>query len=249
MLSYAQNEQLKEITLNAVNSLNNSESNGEIEFSILVIESNKAMIPFQYPNTKTIYPNQKFGFHRYMNIGIKRTGNPFICICNNDLIFYPGWASAIINAFQHDKGLASASPYCSFRHPALGIGKDTGNYYGFDINKELAGWCIFFKREILAITGLLDPMYKFWYADNDYAMTLKKHTLKHALISSSVVDHLGCQTILATRNLRDQYKLTIGERFYYEYKWEGRSYNSYKYLKRKFNTMINMAEEEDDQGT
>lgn len=85
---------------------------------------------------------------------------------------------------------------------------------------------------MLKVTGKLDESYKFWFADNDYANTLQKHGIVHALVTNSHVEHLESIT-LKTKNVKEQHKLTQGERFYYEYKWGGRSYLSYLNYKRK----------------
>lgn len=233
ILSFAGNDALKKITENAVKSLLESENPAYIKFNVIVIESMKTLKPFQYPGTTTIYPWQKFGYHKYMNIGIGMSRSPYVCICNNDLVFYPNWASKILAEFEQDKALMSACPACTVHHPENGIDLNSGVYYGYEVRKELVGWCIFFKRDMLTITGKLDPAFKFWFADNDYGNTLEKHGLKHALITSSHVDHLESRT-LKTKSDKEQRELTSRERFYYEYKWGGRSYFSYLNQIRKF---------------
>ncbi|AGA78977.1 glycosyltransferase family 2 protein [Echinicola vietnamensis] len=233
ILSYAKDPALKEITENALKSLNESENNQSIKFNTIVIESEKKLRPYQYPKTKTIYPKQNFGYHKYMNIGIKMTQSEFVCICNNDLVFHKGWASEILQAFEKDPNLSSASPACSIHHPDHGIAINSGIHIGYEVRKELVGWCLFFKRDMLKVTGKLDPKFKFWFADNDYSMTLQEHGLKHALVASSIVDHLESKT-LNTKSDKEKWKLTVRERFYYEYKWEGRSFLSYMNRLRKF---------------
>src|SRR5690606_38909440 len=108
-----------------------------------------------------------------------------------------------------------------------------GLKYGYEVRDELVGWCLFFKREMLQITGKLDPRFTFWYADNDYSMMLQKHGLTHALVTDAIVDHMESQT-LNTKNEIERKKLTERARFYYEYKWEGRSFFSYLNRLRKF---------------
>ncbi|GAB3651360.1 hypothetical protein GCM10028791_19970 [Echinicola sediminis] len=233
ILSYAKDEALKEVTEKAVKSLNKSEIGRPIKFNTIIIESEKALSPYQYPNSKTIYPKKKFGYHKYMNIGIEMTKSSYVCICNNDLIFHENWASEILKAFKSNTDVVSASPACSIHHPSHDIQLYSGNHFGYEVRKELVGWCLFFKRSMLKKTGMLDPNYKFWYADNDYSNTLKKHGLKHFLVTSSIVDHMESRT-LNTKSEEEQRKLTQRERFYYEYKWEGRSYFSYLNRLRKF---------------
>lgn len=226
ILSYAKSESLKQTTEQAIASLLKSESTSQILFNIIVIESNSSLIPFNYAGTETIYPNEKFGYHKYMNIGIKLTQNPYICICNNDLLFHPKWATEILNAFHQNPEISSASPICSIHHPLHGIEVNSGLYIGSEVRKEVAGWCLFFKRSILEKTGLLDEKFTFWYADNDYAATIEKHNIKHALVTNSIVDHLESKT-LKTLELDEQMKMTTRERFYFEYKWKKRGYLSY----------------------
>ncbi|MEO6287839.1 MAG: glycosyltransferase [Dyadobacter sp.] len=233
ILSYARNEELKKITLDGIDSLAKSEDPEKIKFNIIVIESNKSLKRYQYPHSKTVYPWKRFGYHRYMNIGIGMTKSKYVCICNNDLIFHQGWATEILKAFDADTELYSASPACSIHHPEQRIALDGRVHYGYEVRKELIGWCLFFKRDMLKITGKLDPSFKFWFADNDYSNTLQKYGLKHALVTSSIVDHLESRT-LKTKTTTEQLELTSRERFYYEYKWGGRSYFSYLNRVRKF---------------
>lgn len=233
ILSYARDEKLKSVTLDGIQTLVDSEDPSHIRFNVIVVESNQALAPFQYPHTTTVYPKESFGYHKFMNIGINMSDSPFVCICNNDLLFHKNWATEIIHAFQTDLTLFSVSPACSIHHPAQQIPLHSGMHYGYEVRKELVGWCLFFKREMLQITGKLDPAFKFWFADNDYSKTLQKYRLKHALVTSSIVDHLE-STTLKTKKVTEQQQLTAGERFYYEYKWEGRSWLSYWNRKRKF---------------
>jgi GT2 family glycosyltransferase len=233
ILSYARDEQLQKVTLDALESLHHAENPSDIRFNVIVVESNKQLKPYQYPYSKTIYPWQRFGYHRYMNIGINMTKSKYVCIANNDLLFHKGWAMEILKAFESDPDLQSVSPACSIHHPEHGIALNNGLLYGYEVRKELVGWCILFKRDMLKITGKLDPAFKFWFADNDYANTLEKYGLKHALVTSSIVDHLESRT-LKTKSTKEQLELTSRERFYYEYKWKGRSYFSYLNNIRKF---------------
>jgi GT2 family glycosyltransferase len=220
ILSYAKNDHLKKLTQQTIDTLLASENPGEIKFNVLVIESNKALQPYQFPNTTTIYPTEKFGFNKYLNIGIKNTHNPYVCLCNNDLVFHKGWASEILKAMYADPDLLRATPYCSTFHPTVAYKANSGNfdaYFGVMI-----GWCIFVKREIFDKIGLLDEKFTFWYADNDYCQTLIKNNVKSKLITSSFVTHLGSES-LKTSVEKDQQKLTQLPRIYYNYKWHHQS--------------------------
>jgi len=195
ILSYAKTPALRSVTEACLISLLASENNSEVSFQILVIESQKDALPYTGENVRTIYPQTAFGYHAYMNIGIRQTTSAYVCLCNNDLYFHKGWASAMLRAFSEHPELQSASPMCTKHHPSVGIRAHSGTIVGYEIRREVAGWCLFFRRDILGITGLLDETFKFWFADNDYAKTLEKHRLPHALVTSSFVDHLESKTL------------------------------------------------------
>ncbi len=224
ILSYGKSEELRAVTKQGIESLLASEDQREIEFNILVVESNKHLSPYQYPNTATIYPNTSFGYNKYMNIGINATHNNYVCLSNNDLIYHKNWASEILKAMDNDPALLSATPYCPVFHKNKGFPENAPPLQGYF--GVLIGWCIFVKREIFDIIGPLDENFLFWYADYDYSNTLEKYGVKNCLISSSFVTHLGSES-LNTMSKQDHQKLTQVPRFYFSYKWHHKSYLKY----------------------
>ena len=229
VLSFAKDEILRKVTADCVSSLFASEDKNEILFHCVVLESNRNLSPLQYEHTTTLYPKKKFGFNTYVNIGLRATRSPYVVIANNDLYFHQGWATEILRVMNADPSVVSASPVCTYHHPAFGIPLHSGNYPGYEIRKEIAGWCILLKREILDTIGFFDEKFRFWYADYDYANNLKAHHLKHVLISSSVVDHLDGRT---TKELSKpkHFDFTLVSKLYYEYKWIHK--NKLTYLRR-----------------
>lgn len=218
ILSYAQSDELQQMTTDCITSLIESEDPASIKFNIVVIESQKLIKPYQYPGTTTIYPDEEFGYHRYLNIGIASTSAPYICLCNNDLIFHQNWASNIMQQLNHYPEISSASPLCPVHQDEMEHTPYSGNHFGYRIGKELAGWCIFIRREIFKKIGILDPNFKFWFADNDYVNTIWVLGLKHALITSSLVTHVKHLTI-SQQNPEFRNSLTFSEQRCYEGKW------------------------------
>jgi GT2 family glycosyltransferase len=234
ILSYAKTEELKQTTFNCIESLASSEDVREIVFETLVIESNKQMQLYQYPGTKTIYPDTAFGYNRYMNIGIGMTHNFYVCLCNNDLIFHHGWASEILKTFHRYPKIESANPYSELFNYDTRI-RNGDNVIlrdkNLNVNGILMGWCIFVKRSIFDKIGLLDEQFTFWYADNDYDMTLRKHRIKHALVKSSSVTHLACQSHDLLLDRKEE--LTTGQEAIFKNKWRKKSLiNKIKWLFR-----------------
>lgn len=221
ILSFAKNESLKALTQQTIDSLLNSEKSDRAIFEILVIESEKSLFPYQFKGSKTIYPNEPFGFHRYLNIGIKHSHNEYVCLCNNDLVFEKNWATSLIKYFVKYPKLMSSNPLCPDFEPTkkINIHKDiiwanTNNIF----NGILTGWCIFVRRSIFSKIGLLDERFEFWYADRDYGNTLLKHHIKHALIPSSRVMHLGNKSHESIDH-KDFNRLTLGQQAIYNDKW------------------------------
>ena len=223
ILSYAKNEALKALTQQAVSSLLASEDPEEVVFNIVVIESNRDLEPYQFPNSLTIYPKAKFGFNRYLNVGVNATSNPYICFCNNDLIFHKKWATELLGVITQEKAL-SAAPFCPVTHKRDG--------YPFQepylpIYHIFSGWCFLIKRELIDIIGAFDEKFDFWYSDMDYLNTLKVHDIKNYMVTKSKVTHLGSKTS-EELSAEDYKTLTAIPRTYYSYKWG--HHNFFRYI-------------------
>jgi len=224
ILSFAKDEHLKNLTIQTIDTLLKSEDPDAIKFNVVVVESNKEMQPYQFENSTTIYPAEKFGFHKYLNIGIRQTNSPYVCLCNNDLIFHKGWATEILKAMDGDPAMLSAVPYDPNFHKREGFdenGPPLEGYFGV-----LIGWCIFVKREIFKTIGPLDEHFVFWYCDYDYSNTLEMYKVKNCLVPASVVTHLGSES-LAKVDSKEFKKLTQLPRFYFSYKWHHHSWLRY----------------------
>lgn len=186
IISNAKNDELRKVTETGIESLIASEEH--IKFNIFVVESNKDVSYNQYPNTTTIYTDMPFGYHRYLNLARKQCNAPYVVLCNNDLTYEKNWASEILRAMEIDNSILSASPICPQTQNRVDF-KDYLIWYGYGVRKELAGWCIFQQRKIYDTIGELDEDFEFWYCDNDYSMQIKSKGIRHALVSSSIVNH------------------------------------------------------------
>ena len=188
-LSWAKDDILHHIMRKALQSLSTSER--DVKFHVYVVESNKEVnydeFSSSFATCKTLHPDVPFGYHRYMNIGVREGSSPYVVLCNSDVLFHPNWASAILQVMKTQSKYLSASPRSM---PKSGsFLSDAKPVEGYAIRKELAGWCIFQQRKIYDILGQLDERFIFWYADNDYAEELKQHKLPHCLVPTSRVDH------------------------------------------------------------
>jgi len=185
-LTLTKSEELYNMTLDCIKSLKKSETN--IAFEIILIESNKdyLMSDYKYPDfVKVIVPDESFNFHKYLNIGIKQSTCDYIALCNNDLIFHENWFSEILKIADSDNSILSFSPARDINV------KYSSNYgLGYKVRTHIMGWCIVADKKLFNKIGFLDETFDFYYADNDYAMTLKSKNIKHAVVFNSKVEHL-----------------------------------------------------------
>ena len=186
ILAKTDSEASHTMTLNCINSLIASEP--QLPMEVIVVESNKQFhrSGFAFPDfVNVIVPEAEFNFHKFLNIGIIASKGDFIALCNNDLIFGKQWFSAIQKVSEAHSDIVSFSPSGTY-NPS----PDKAFELGYRVMIHLMGWCFVVKREIFTTIGLLDETFDFYYADNDYGMTLKYHNLKHAIVYGSHVEHL-----------------------------------------------------------
>jgi len=180
IISHAKTATLFDLTQATIDSCHASDKN--VTFNILVLEQEPNVI---YRDCVTGFTKGEFNYNAYMNLGISMTGNKYVCLCNNDLVFGKDWAANIIAAMKENE-LLSACPAQK---------EKTGIEYGYANSHHMNGWCIMCDRNLFDIIGEIDTRFKFWFADNAYAEQLKKYDIKHAVVNNSVVKHLGSSTL------------------------------------------------------
>ena len=189
-------------TLKCISSLENSESFKPGELEIILIESNPEYKKlFTYPaQVKVLIPQQEFGFHKFLNIGIQAATKDYIALCNNDLVFHDKWFSEILTISNQHSDILSFSP--------IDPNKELNTYkeeylLGYKVTKHIKGWCLVCKKELFKKIGFLDEAFTFYYSDNDYALNLLYHNIRHALVTKSKVEHLHQVTTKAVINKKD----------------------------------------------
>ena len=200
------------------------ESDPEVEFEMIIVESNKTYYEstFIYPDfVKVIIPQEQFNFHRFLNIGRLHATGDFIALCNNDLVFHQNWFTEILKISKRHPEILSFSP--------SGVAKPNTEQndflLGYKVMQQIKGWCIVVKPKIFEIIGDLDETFSFYYADNDYGMTLKYHNIKHALVFHSYVEHLEKKSKPKTESILNEAFIKkhnipnylLQERFHYIY--------------------------------
>lgn len=190
---------------NCIASLRASENN--IRFNIILVESGPQLIELGQDITIP-FDLEKFNFHHALNQGLKVSQSDWVVFANNDLIFYPGWMQAILEAKQLFPQIDSFSPWEPLRHPRyFGNPPYHHVYLGYQTSVTLAGWCIATTKKVLNKIKLSEEI-AHWYSDNNYADELQSHGFIHGLVTKSLVHHLEEQT---SKRLPNHRELTQGQ--------------------------------------
>lgn len=225
IISYAKDEYCKNLTLNCIESLFRSEEDPNI-FNVIVVESSPEIKWETYfpTNVATYNAPLPYGYHKFLNFGRKKGESEWVALCNNDLQFMKNWFSEILKANRENPGIISFSPICPITQPMYGIEIHSGILKGYEIRKQISGWCIVHKREIYDKIGDLDERFYHWFCDNDYAMTLYDKGINHALVTDSVVIHhdknIGKTTERVVETNEEMYRLTGGSQTIFQEKWK-----------------------------
>lgn len=225
IISYAKDEYCESITKSCLESLIQSEENSEELFNIIVVESAKDVKWESLgKNIKTLESPLPYGYHKFLNYGRKHGDSEWVALCNNDLHFTKHWFSKIMNAYEANPDVISFSPICPMTQTMYGINPHTGNISGYEIRKQISGWCIVHKREIYNLIGDLDERFYHWFCDNDYSMELWTRGIKHLLVTDSIVIHhdknIGKTTEKVVETNEEMYRLTSGSTPIFKEKWK-----------------------------
>ncbi|MFT3795423.1 glycosyltransferase family 2 protein [Flavobacterium sp.] len=201
ILAKTDTKALYEMTMRCIRTLQESEAQTDLE--IILIESNKTYREsgFGYPaEVKVMVPQEAFNFHRFLNIGIEQSTGDYIALCNNDLVFHDNWFGEIYKVAQQHPDILSFSPSGIYHQ-----GHQPGAFaIGYRVMIHLMGWCFVVKKEIFDRIGPLDETFDFYYADNDYGMTLRYLNIKHAIVYNSYVEHLERKSVPKVSNTQPE---------------------------------------------
>lgn len=227
IISYAKDDYCRDLTTNCIKSLISSEINSEEIFNVIVVESQPGIKWEHLSNcVNTFEAPLPYGYHKFLNFGLKKGNSDFVALCNNDLEFKKDWFTNILKASRENPEVMSFSPIDPHTQPLYGIYENSGCHEGYEIRKQISGWCIVNKRSIYDIIGYLDERFSHWFCDNDYSMELQYHKIKHLLVTDSIVVHhdknIGKTTERVITDYNQMYLMTNGSFPIFENKWNER---------------------------
>lgn len=209
ILTNTLDDEIYVINRNCIQSLLDSENWDELGgIEILLMESNKEAEFVYDAKVELITPDEPFNFNRFFNIGIERSKGKFIALCNNDIIFSPGWFSEILKVQSNLKDtLCFSTINRKYRSMSVDLFPDNHDYYfGWNNKSHFSPWCFVLDREIFPVIGKLDETFDLFYADDDFLMTLRRYSLNNVLVTKSHVEHLG-QQVINKLNKKESYEI------------------------------------------
>lgn len=136
----------------------------------------------KYDNANMVYAPGAFNYNKFANIGASKGEAKWILISNNDVIYYEGWLSKLLEVYE-----PVMSPSCpvDFRQKGL-----TENRAGFEVGKHFSGWCFMIKRTVWEEIGGFDEDFEFMCADNAVIEQVRRIGITPVLVKDSVVLHI-----------------------------------------------------------
>lgn len=194
ILTRTVNDEIFEMTKECARSLLEHRGAANAEIVVEIVESNRETpgSRFEYPSEYSISrPQEAFGFHRFLNIGIRKHLADYYLLCNNDLYFHENWLPPLLELMQRED-IGSVSPMCPELAEQIRLRQatSTSHVVGYDVKQHISGWCIMVKASTLERIGGLDEEFDFYFADNDYSQELRRNNIRHALSFDSRVTHL-----------------------------------------------------------
>lgn len=192
ILSYTIDDEVYQMNCQAIESLFASEDWSDGEPEVVLMESNRESAYEYDGRIRVMMPGEEFGFHRFFNIGLDNTSGEFIAFCNNDIVFKPGWWSAIMRIKEQYPKFMCFSPVDS-TYPMMAeeIAKGKDYSIGWENKRHFAAWCFVWERKVFDTIGRFDETFDFYSADDDELQTLRYYAIPNVLVTGSEVKHLS----------------------------------------------------------
>ncbi len=172
-------------------------SESQFSFNVIIVESNSRFeelgLSYDMPGGITItIPDLPFNFNRFLNIGLDLAKNDWVVFSNNDVVFQAGWLSEIFKVKKNNPAIQSFCPFDrTSTYLSLGRFNHKPFHVGYRVAIEFVGWCFVVQRPVFDKVGKFDEQFELYFGDNDFALRLKHHSIIHAMVPSSYVEHKG----------------------------------------------------------
>ena len=167
---------------------------------------------YRHPNTQGFQSDKNLGYGKGSNIGARLTQNPIIVFLNSDVSVKEGhedWLTHLVDALLESDDIAVAGPKLVNKDNLLmgtGVVGTNKNRRIRNFNEEDIGQCdkaidvlsvcgavLAVKRDIFMMYGGYDPLYHFYFEEEDLCWKLRYDGLRIRYEPQSVMihDHQG----------------------------------------------------------
>lgn len=164
--------------------------------------------------------NKGSGVTDAWNYGASLAKCDYICWCNNDLLFSPGWDVPLMKGLNNDVWITSPYHTNGEVPKDFPLGKDRkNNMEGANVGIPFLGSCFMMEKKNWLRVGPIDPRVKIWCGDNYlYESITYDFGRKCAELPESYVHHFCTQTLnrerafIDTKGDIENFEIIYGER-------------------------------------
>jgi hypothetical protein len=171
------------------------------EYEITVVD-NLAEPKFERSGIKSIRFEERLGFARAMNEGIKATNNEYVLLINNDTgIAHDNFLGNLIETINSEDKIGIVSPSTNFicTEQAKCPDLQSRDFKIIDFNGHIAAVCWVLKRSVIEEIGLFDENYKIGaFEDGDYCTRILNAGYKIKIDRRNWLFHYGSRTVSRT---------------------------------------------------
>lgn len=136
------------------------------------------------------------GVNYSWNRGLERVSGRYVAVCNNDIIFAPGWDTPLLDALDANGSLGVVSPYHTF-------GPETPKDWPQGARRQenwqkscpILGCCFAFRRELIDKIGPIPEGMRHFYGDHWLAWAVRRNGLRCAYARASYIHHYSGRSI------------------------------------------------------
>jgi O-antigen biosynthesis protein len=139
------------------------------------------------------------GVNYSWNRGLELATSPYVAVCNNDIIFAPGWDEPIISALESNESLGIISPLYTFGSvtpPDWPLGAQRQK--NWQKSCPILGCCFAFRHSLIAKVGPIPEGMRHFYGDHWMAWAAKQQGLRCEYASESYIHHYSGQSVANT---------------------------------------------------
>jgi len=182
-----------DMTVDAIKSLQVA-ADQLLQLKVIVVESGNTAGKFQFPDdVKVMSPDEPFNFHRFFNLAASSQNADWYFFCNNDVLFDPQCIENLMTDATLHTDIGCWSVRCPNSQKQTQLIKQCADQTvvpGYTIGAHFSGWGFLVRAQDYIEMGGLDETFYFYFADNDFAMMLRKYNVTNALSINSKVAHL-----------------------------------------------------------